>query len=91
MVRRRQADKRLDVFSFGVTAYEICTLESPWPRGSSGGVALTHDSPPADIRTHWPEIPPPLATAIMACIAADPAQRPATMEAFLRQIAAVTA
>ena len=89
VVRRRQADKRIDVFSFGVTAYEICTLDSPWPRGSSGSTALTHDSPPADIRDRWPEIPAPLAEAIMACIAADPAKRPASMEAFLARIAAV--
>ena len=89
VVRRRQADKRIDVFSFGVTAYEICTLDSPWPRGSSGSVALAHDSPPADIRDRWPEVPPPLAAAIMSCIAADPAKRPATLDAFLTQIAAV--
>ena len=90
VVRRRQADKRLDVFSFGVTAYEICTLESPWPRGSSGKAALAHDSPPADIREHWPDIPPVLATAIMSCLAADPARRPATMTQFLATIAPVT-
>jgi serine/threonine-protein kinase len=90
VVRRRQADKRLDVFSFGVTAYEICTLDSPWPRGSSGKAALSHDTPPVDIRDRWPEIPPPLAEAIMACIAADPVQRPATLEAFLARIASVT-
>jgi len=90
VVRRRQADKRIDVFSLGVTAYEICTLESPWPRGSSGAAALTHDSPPADIRDRWPDIPPKLADAIMACIAADPARRPATLDAFLTQIAGVT-
>ncbi|MFO0423775.1 MAG: serine/threonine protein kinase, partial [Planctomycetia bacterium] len=45
VVRRRQADKRLDVFSFGVTAYEICTLDLPWPSGKSGSAAMTHDSP----------------------------------------------
>ena len=89
VVRRRQADKRLDVFSFGVTAYEICTLDSPWPRGSSGAAALTHDSPPVDIRDRWPEISPALADAIMACIAADPALRPASLDAFLSRIAGV--
>lgn len=86
VVRRRQADKRLDVFSFGVTAYEICTLASPWPRGSSGNAALAHDTPPVDIRDHWPDIPPPLAQAIMSCIAADPAARPAGMEDFLKRV-----
>jgi serine/threonine-protein kinase len=86
VVRRRQADKRLDVFSFGVTAYEICTLDLPWPRGASGKAALAHDTPPADIRERWPEIPRPLADSIMACIAAEPAQRPETLDAFLTRI-----
>ena len=86
VVRRRQADTRLDVFSFGVTAYEICTLDLPWPRGASGKAALAHDTPPADIRERWPEIPRPLADAIMACIAAEPAQRPETLDAFLTRI-----
>jgi len=90
VVRRRQADKRLDIFSFGVTAYEICTLASPWPRGKSGTAALAHDTPPDPIEERWPEIPPPLAAAISACLAADPSDRPDTMEAFLERIARVT-
>jgi serine/threonine protein kinase len=90
VVRRRQGDQRLDIFSFGVTAYEICTLELPWPRGSSGKAALSHDSPPDDIRTHWPDVPPPLADAIMSCVAAEPGDRPATLEEFLRRIVRVT-
>ena len=89
VVRRRQADRRLDVFSFGVTAYEICTLDLPWPRGTSGKAALAHDTPPADIRQPWPEIPRPFGDAIMACIAAEPAQRPETLEAFLARIKGV--
>jgi serine/threonine-protein kinase len=89
VVRRRQADKRLDIFSFGVTAYEICTLSSPWPRGSTGKVALMHDQPPADIRDRWPEMPEQLAPAIMLCLAAEPDRRPPTMEHFLRMISAV--
>jgi len=90
VVRRRQADKRLDMFSFGVTAYEICTLGSPWPRGSTGAAALAHDTPPADIRGGWPEIPPALADAVMSCLAAEPAGRPPTMDAFLKAVAKVT-
>lgn len=89
VVRRRQADSRIDIFSFGVTAYEMCTVASPWPRGTTGKVALMHDQPPTDIRDHWPEIPEPLAAAIMACLAADPTRRPSTMKHFLRMISAV--
>jgi len=90
VVRRRHIDKRIDIFSFGVTAYEICTLDMPWPRASGGKAALRHDSTPRDIREFWPDIPPALATAIMACIAAEPDRRPASMEKFLERIAAVT-
>jgi serine/threonine-protein kinase len=91
VVRRRQADKRLDIFSFGVTAYEICTLTSPWPRGTTGSAALAHDTPPEPIEHRWPEIPPPLAAAITACLAAEPAGRPDSMERFLGAIAKVAA
>ena len=91
VVRRRQADRRIDLFSFGITAYEICTLELPWPRGSTGKAALAHDSTaPTDIREYWPDIPDLLASAIMACVEADPAKRPASMEAFLARIAKVS-
>ena len=86
VVRRRQADKRLDVFSFGVTAYELCTLASPWPRGQTGNVAMSHDTPPDPIEQHWPEIPQPLAASIMACLAAEPAARPESMDRFLGAI-----
>lgn len=86
VVRRRQSDRRIDVFSFGVTAYELCTLESPWPRGTTGNVAMSHDTPPTPIEQHWHEIPPDLAQGIMACLAAEPAKRPETMERFLASI-----
>jgi len=89
VVRRRPIDKRIDIFSFGVTAYEVCTLDMPWPRASGGKAALQHDSEPRDIREFWPDIPPALATAVMACIAAEPDRRPPSMEKFLERIAAV--
>ena len=74
-----------------MTAYEICTLTLPWPRGTTGRTALAHDTIlPDDIRNHWPEIPSPLADAIMAAIAADPDKRPAGCEEFLARIAKVS-
>jgi serine/threonine protein kinase len=90
VVRRKQADKRLDVFSFGVTAYEICTLDLPWPRGSSGHAAMSHDSPPTPLLERWPEAPESLAKAIMSCLDAEPARRPESLEKFLGLIAKVT-
>lgn len=82
VVRRRQADHRLDVFSFGVSAYEILTYEMPWPRGGSKHAAM-RSTEPADIREYWPEVPEPLAKMVMSCLSTDPDERPASMENIL--------
>jgi eukaryotic-like serine/threonine-protein kinase len=86
IVRRRPTDQRLDVFAFGVTAYELCTFELPWHSGTTGLAAMTHDRPPADIRQHRPQINPVLAKAIHACIEPDVEKRCPTMQRFLQII-----
>jgi len=79
VVRRRQSDHRLDIFSFGVSAYEILTNQMPWPRGGSGHAAM-RSSDPTDIREYWPDIPEALARLVMSCLSADPDGRPASVE-----------
>lgn len=86
LVRRRATDQRLDIFSFGVTAFEICTFELPWQWGNTGMAAMTHDQPPADIRKYRPQINPALAKAIHFCIEPDLGKRCPSMEKFLRLI-----
>jgi serine/threonine-protein kinase len=86
LVRRRPTDQRLDVFAFGVTAYEICTSELPWLRGTTGMAAMTHDQHPADIRKYRPNIHPKLAEAIHWCIEPNLAKRCPSMEKFLQMI-----
>jgi serine/threonine-protein kinase len=82
LVHRRSTDQRLDVFAFGVTAYEVCAFELPWQHGA----AMAHDQPPTDIRKHCPSIHPILAKAIHACIEPEVAQRCPSIEAFLRMV-----
>lgn len=86
LVRRFPTDQRIDIFSFGVTAYEICTYELPWPPGSTGLAAMTHDQPPTDIRKYRPTIHPRLAQAIHWCLEPDPRKRCPSMERFLQAI-----
>ena len=86
LARRHATDKRLDVFAFGATAYEICTYELPWPRGTTGAAAMTHDQPPVDIREYRPQINRRLAEAIHACIEPDLKKRCPSMERFLSHI-----
>lgn len=90
LVRRRPTDQRLDVFAFGVTAYEFCTFELPWLRGTTGMAAMTHDQPPADIREYRPDINPRLAKAIHACIEPVVEKRCSSINDFLRMIKSVT-
>ena len=89
LARRFPTDIRLDVFAFGVTAYEICTFELPWPRGTTGLAAMTHDRPPQDIRKYRPKIHPKLAAAIHSCIAPDVNKRCQSMREFLAGIRGV--
>ncbi len=86
LVRRRATDQRLDVFSLGVTAYEFCAFELPWPRGTTGMAAMTHDRPPIDIRNYRPDIHPQLARAIHACIEPELNRRCPSARDFLRMI-----
>src|SRR5690606_1881323 len=73
IVRRRKTDQRVDVFAFGVMAYELMTFELPWPRGADGRAALEHDrSLPFEIVERRPYIRPKLAKASMPRLAAHP-------------------
>lgn len=90
IVRRRKTDPRVDVFAFGVTAYELMTFQLPWTRGADGRAALEHDLvPPVDITEYRPTINPKLAKAIMWCLEANPEKRCPSIEAFLNAIVGI--
>lgn len=86
LVRRFATDQRLDVFAFGVTAYELLTNQLPWPRGNTGLAALAHESPPADLREYRPQVHPELAKAIQWCVEPELKKRCPSMAEFLRAI-----
>jgi len=92
IVRRRPTDKRVDVFSFGVSCYSLCTFEFPWQTAlTNGRAALQHDSdPPKDILHYRPNLDPRLARAIMQAMSPRVEDRTASLDIFLRQIQGVT-
>jgi serine/threonine protein kinase len=86
VVRRKPTSQTLDIFSFGVTAYEMCAFALPWPKGT-GKEAMVHGTEaPTDIRKYRPNINPRLAEAIGACIESAPQKRPQSIEEFLKLI-----
>jgi serine/threonine-protein kinase len=88
IVRRKPTDQRVDVFSFGVTCYHLCTFELPWPVGDASGLAaLQHDTHPArDIFEYRPDLDRTLGNAIMAAMRPNLNDRTPSMDQFLQQI-----
>jgi len=86
LVRRKPTDIRLDVFSFGVTMYELFTRELPWPRGDSGIDAISHSEPPKPITDYRPQINKQIVKAIHSCIDPDVSKRCPNMGQFLKMI-----
>ncbi len=86
VVRRRPTSQKLDIFSFGVTIYELCAFGLPWPRGA-GQAAMAHGSQdPIDIRTLCPKIDPRLEHVINACLETAPEKRPESMDQILKML-----
>ncbi len=82
IVRRRATDQRLDIFSFGVSIYQLLTFELPWPIGDASALAaLNHDtSNPKSIYDYRPDVDKVLGDTIMQCIQSNPQARVANMD-----------
>ncbi len=82
-------DGRTDLYSFGVTLYQMLSGALPY-RDTSGDpfrLALSTDRVPLDQRV--PGIAPELSALVERCLAIDPAARPPSALAVLRDLAAI--
>ena len=88
VIRRRQTDKRLDIFSFGVTMYRMLTFEHPWgSTDTTGMAALAHDQRPAtDIREHRANLDENLVKIVHWCLEIDKEKRLPTCKRLLQEL-----
>lgn len=88
IVRRRSTDQRLDIFSFGVSCYQLLTFDLPWPGGEvSGLAALNHDtSNPRSIFDFRPDLDRALGGLIMQSVQSEPTQRIQSMDQFINTL-----
>jgi TolB-like protein len=78
------ADYRVDLYAFGITAYEALAGKHPFhgrPPHALLAAHLSEDPPPlADVR---PDVPPALASLVMRCLEKSPENRPQNAQQIL--------
>jgi serine/threonine-protein kinase len=75
------ASPRSDLYSLGVTLYEMLTGQRPWETDDPGELATLHrEARPTDVRALRPDIPQPVADLIHSLLAKDPLRRPASAQ-----------
>lgn len=87
-LQRLPFDRRVDVFAFGVTAYELVTLEKPFP-GDSPDEILRRQLDPSDFRRPRevnPQVPADLERIILKCLAIHPDQRYPFLSVVVRDL-----
>ena len=76
-LQRLPIDTRVDIFSYGVSAYELLTNQKPFPGDNPAEILARQLDPAGPLRLaeHNPDIPPALEKVVMKCISREPDRR----------------
>ena len=76
-LKHEPMDARVDVYAFGVAAYELVTNHKPFPGESPAEILAAQMQPEGPVlpREHNPGVPPALEAVILKCLQRDPDRR----------------
>jgi serine/threonine-protein kinase len=76
-LQRKPISARVDIFAFGVAAYELLTSQKPFPGETPAEILAAQLEPagPVPPREHNADIPVALEKVILKCLALDPDRR----------------
>jgi eukaryotic-like serine/threonine-protein kinase len=85
------ADHRVDIYAFGVMAYELIAGQPPFQGTTPARLLAAHmTESPRDLRSIRADVPAPLAELVMACLAKEPEGRPQQAKELVRVLETVT-
>jgi eukaryotic-like serine/threonine-protein kinase len=90
-IRHKPIDHRVDIFAFGVSAYELLTGRKPFPGDTPEEILRKQFDRSLDFVTPRelnPDIPPALERTILKCIERDPESRYPYMSILVRDLQA---
>lgn len=87
MVRREGVTTKADIYSFGITLYEMACGRPPFMGSDPNALLLKHvKEKPDEPSAYNPNLSPDGDAFILSCIAKKPSDRPESMEEIARQI-----
>jgi len=86
LVKRQRTDQRIDIFSYGITCFEMYAKKIPWETTDTLDLITQRmNTPPKDIRTFVPEIDEQVAETIMKALEMYPDDRWQTVAEMLNE------